>query len=102
MNDYTEPFCIVGSKGKFANCYTNYLPPIDPRPAQEELEAYLYSNNSISNSISTSNSISNSIIKGRGGDTDKDIERLKIQVSYLISKLDTHIEKSKKQRYRYE
>ena len=96
MNDYTEPFCIIGSKGKFANCYTNYLPPIDPRPAQEELEAYLYSNNSISNSIS------NSIIKGTGGDTDKDIERLKLQVSYLISKLDTHIEKSKKQRYRYE
>ena len=96
MDNYTEPFCIIGSKGKFANCYTNYLPPIDPRPAQEELEVYLYSNNSISNSIS------NSIIKGRGGDTDKDIERLKIQVSYLISKLDTHIEKSKKQRYRYE
>ena len=98
MDNYTEPFCIIGSKGKFANCYTNYLPPIDPRPAQEELEVYLYSNNSISNSISNSNSI----IKGTGGDTDKDIERLKIQVSYLISKLDTHIEKSKKQRYRYE
>ena len=27
--DYTQPFCIIGSKGKFADCYQDYLPPID-------------------------------------------------------------------------
>lgn len=32
MSKYNEPFCIIGSVGRFAPCYEarKYLPPIEP------------------------------------------------------------------------
>lgn len=29
MSKYNQPFCIIGSVGKFAPCYKGYLPPIE-------------------------------------------------------------------------
>lgn len=27
---FDQPFCIIGSKGRFAPCYRFYLPPLEP------------------------------------------------------------------------
>lgn len=37
--DYTQPFCTLGSKGKFAKCYQGkaYLPPLQ-YPSEPNLE----------------------------------------------------------------
>ena len=41
---YTEPFCIIGSKGRFHQGYERYLPPleyfIDETPIQEVINFY--------------------------------------------------------------
>ena len=36
--DYSQSFCIIGSKGKFHESYTSYLPPLEVReiPIEEE------------------------------------------------------------------
>ena len=48
MKKYTEPFCIIGSKGKFAECYGAYLPPLEfpdepnPEPKVKQIITHIH------------------------------------------------------------
>ena len=40
--EYSHPFCIIGSKGKFAPCYHDYLPPLEDKTYKEEHPSEYY------------------------------------------------------------
>ena len=46
---YNQPFCIINSKGKFAECYGRYLPPLPhidmkEKPPQDVEVRYIHHN----------------------------------------------------------
>ena len=70
--DYTQPFCIVGSVGKFHPSYRFYLPPLEAKERQEILpiippEHRLYN----------------------------ELQQTKAKLNYLQNKLNEHLDKKK-------
>ena len=84
MDKHDQPFCIVGSKGKFRGSHFRHLPALETKNHETELEDRINNLEAIS---------------AEPGQIPRQyqykIEQLQAKVLYLGNKLNEHIDKSK-------
>lgn len=80
--DYTQPFCIIGSRGRFATCFEDrgYLPALEPPPSEALVEP--------------------SVPKAGGGYSQllREMNQLKGTLNFLEGKINKLEERLKKRR----